>query len=80
MGFADFTDLVSWIIAEGKQLDLFAVTAWSIWNQRNKARVQAYASDLHQIAAAARINLDEFHMTRQGLELQRQCAVRSAQN
>ena len=47
MGFADFTDLVSWIIAEGKQLDLFAVTAWSIWNQRNKARVQAYASDLH---------------------------------
>ena len=26
MGFADFKDLVSWMIAEGKQLDLFAVT------------------------------------------------------
>nr|POE88522.1 hypothetical protein CFP56_58590 [Quercus suber] len=45
--FADFKDLVSWIIAK---------------------------------AAAARIKLDEFHTTRQGLELPRQRVVRSAQN
>ena len=62
--FADFKDLLSWIIAKGKQLDLFAVTTWSMWNQRNKARLQASAIDLHQIATATRINLDEFHMTR----------------
>ena len=80
VGFVDFKDLVSWIIAEGKQLELFAITAWSVWNQRNQVRVQAFAIDLHQVAAAARTSLDEFHMTRQGLELQRQQVVRSAQN
>ena len=77
---ADFKDLVSWIIAEGKQLDLFAVTAWSVWNQRNKARVQASIIDLHQIVAATRISLDEFHMTRQGLKFQWQRVIRLAQN
>ena len=64
VGFADFKDLVSWIIAKGKQLDLFAIIAWSVWNHRNQARVQGSASDLHQIAATARIRLDEFHTTR----------------
>ena len=30
VSFADFKGLVSWIIAEGKQLDPFAVIAWSV--------------------------------------------------
>ena len=47
IGFADFKDLVSWIITEGKQLDLFAITAWSVWNQRNRDQVQASSIDLH---------------------------------
>ena len=34
--FMDFKELLSWIIAEDKNMELFAVTAWSIWNQRNK--------------------------------------------
>ena len=50
VGFADFKDLVSWIIAEGKQLDLFAITAWSVWNQRNKARVQASIIDFIKLS------------------------------
>ena len=64
IGFADFKDLFSWIITEGKQLDLFAITAWSVWNQRNRDQVQASSIDLHQVAAAARTSLDDFHRSR----------------
>ena len=60
-GFVDFKDLVSWLITEGKQLDLFALTAWSVWNQRNRARVQESAIDLQQVAVAAKSSLDDFH-------------------
>ena len=64
IGFADIKDLFSWIITEGKQLDLFAITAWSVWNQRNRDQVQASSIDLHQVAAAARTSLDDFHRSR----------------
>ncbi|XP_075645493.1 uncharacterized protein LOC142616549 [Castanea sativa] len=37
--FADFKELCSWILENGKQLDLFAIQVWSIWNQRNKLRL-----------------------------------------
>lgn len=80
IGFADFKDLVSWIITEGKQLDLFAITAWSVWSQRNRDRVQASSIDLHQVAAAARTSLDDFHRSRQELESQRRRDVQTSQN
>ena len=64
----DFKDLVSWIITEGKQLDLFAITAWSVWNQRNWVQVQESAIDLHQVAGAAKSSLDDFHWSIQGQE------------
>ena len=69
IGFMDFKDLVSWIITEGKQLDLFAIMAWSVWNQRN--RVQESAIDLHQVAVAVKSSLDDFHRSIQGQESQR---------
>ena len=70
MGFVDFKDLVSWIVLEGKQLDIFAVTAWKIWSQRNQVRVQAPATTFHQIIAVSKTSLNEFHLKRQRIETQ----------
>lgn len=39
--FMDFKELLSWIIVEGKLLELFAFTAWTIWNQRESSQVAA---------------------------------------
>ena len=52
--------LVSWLIEEGKQLELFAYTAWSVWNQRNQVRVRAPAIAFHQIPGASRTLLQEY--------------------
>ena len=30
--FTDVKELLSWLIAEGKPLELFAYTAWMVWN------------------------------------------------
>nr|XP_023876693.1 uncharacterized protein LOC111989131 [Quercus suber] len=59
--FGDFKQLVSWIAAEGKHLELFVFTAWSIWQQSNKVRVRAAATALHQVAEVARNALAEYH-------------------
>ena len=37
--FKDFKGLCNWIYENGKPLDLFAIQVWSIWNQRNKLRL-----------------------------------------
>ena len=37
--FTDFKELCSWILENGKPMELFAVQVWSIWNQRNKLRL-----------------------------------------
>ena len=49
MDFDNIKQLVSWIIEEGKQLELFAYTAWSVWNQCNQVRIRVPATALHQI-------------------------------
>ncbi|KAL0006674.1 hypothetical protein SO802_008176 [Lithocarpus litseifolius] len=49
-GFSDFKQLVSWIVEEGKHIELFAFTVWAIWNQRNQVRVRAPAVALHHVA------------------------------
>ena len=49
MEFDNIKQLVSWMIKEGKQLELFAYTAWTVWNQRNKVRVRVPTTALHQI-------------------------------
>ena len=69
ISFMDFKDLVSWIITEGKQLDLFAIMAWSVLNQRNW--VQESTIDLHQVSVAVKSSLDDFHRSIQGRESQR---------
>ena len=37
--FADFKELCSWILENGKPMHLFAIQVWTIWNQRNKLRL-----------------------------------------
>ena len=59
--FENIKMLVSWLIAEGKQLELFAYTAWSVWNQRNQVKVRAPAIALHQILGVSRTMLHEYH-------------------
>nr|POF14706.1 putative ribonuclease h protein [Quercus suber] len=34
--FMTFKELLSWLIKNNHQLELFAVTVWTIWNQRNR--------------------------------------------
>ena len=36
MQFMDFKELLSWQIKNKNQLELFAITAWTIWNQQNQ--------------------------------------------
>ncbi|KAK9992176.1 hypothetical protein SO802_027161 [Lithocarpus litseifolius] len=40
VSFGDFKQLVSWLVEEDKQLDLFAFMAWSIWHQRNLVQAE----------------------------------------
>ena len=32
-------ELLSWMVEKGVSLELFAYTAWSVWSQRNKVRM-----------------------------------------
>ena len=51
--FEDFKGLCSWIYENGKPLDLFAIQVWSIWNQRNKLRLNhtcCLTKDLQKMA------------------------------
>lgn len=55
---------------EGKSLELFAFMTWSVWNQRNKARLNLQASPLHQVAAQSRAKLEQYRADIQGSEVQ----------
>ena len=53
-GEIDFTcikELLSWMIEDGKSLELLAYMAYTVWNQRNKVKPNLQASPLHQVAA-----------------------------
>ena len=54
VGFSGVKELLSWMVEKGMPLELFAFTAWRIWNQRNKVRVNLQSSPLHQVAEQAR--------------------------
>lgn len=59
--FMDFKELLSWIIVEGKLLELFAFTAWTIWNQQNHVKLQLQAKLLHQVAEQSKAVMNEYH-------------------
>ena len=50
IGFICVWELLSWMIEEGKSLELLAYTAWSVWNQRSKVRLNLQACPLHHVA------------------------------
>ena len=52
--FMDVKELLSWLIAEGNSLELFAYTVWMVWNQRNKTRLNLQAVSLHHVAEQAK--------------------------
>ena len=45
------------MIGEGKLLELFVSTAWNVWNQRNKVKLNLHGSALHQVAEQSKIML-----------------------
>ena len=59
--FLDFKELLSWQILHGKNLELFAITAWSVWNIRNRVRLHQPADALHQVTQHSRAWLVDFH-------------------
>ena len=65
VGFSDVKELVSWLIAKGKPLELFAYTAWKVWNQRNKARLNLQVIPLHQVADQAKELLAQYRVNLQ---------------
>ena len=50
INFTCVKELLSWMIEKGKSLELLAYMACTIWNQRNKVRLNLQASSLHQVA------------------------------
>ena len=49
MSLESFSDLLQKVRAKPALLSLFAVTAWSLWYQRNKSRLQKNSLPLHNI-------------------------------
>ena len=68
--FTDVKELLSWLIVEGKSLDLFAYTAWMLWNERKKARVNQQVVPLHQVAKQAKQMLAQFRANLQITKVQ----------
>ena len=47
--FLNFKELLSWILTQTSEVELFAMIAWGIWNQRNQDRLNHTAAPFHQI-------------------------------
>ena len=55
-----FKELLSWLIKNQHQVELFSVTAWSIWTQRNQVRLYKPSCSPHLITQLAKERLQEF--------------------
>ena len=49
----DFKELLSWLVINHSDLKLFCTTAWLIWTQRNRLRLNKASVSTHQLAATA---------------------------
>ena len=58
--FLNFKELLSWMIKHTQLLEIFAVMVWSIWNQRNRVRLNQPANAIHQIAHLSKNWLAKF--------------------
>nr|XP_023875864.1 uncharacterized protein LOC111988307 [Quercus suber] len=57
------------MVEKGMPLELFAFTAWSVWSQRNKVRLNLQSSPLHQVAEQARTMFAQYQVTTWTAEL-----------
>ena len=59
----DFKELLSWLLKNHGNLELFAMVTWGLWNQRNQARLNKPYCPSNQIEAQAKEKLEEFTAT-----------------
>ena len=45
--FLDFKELLSWLLQQHDKVEVFAMTTWLIWTQRNQVRLHLAAASLH---------------------------------
>ena len=53
-------ELLSWMLMQQKNTELFAMMVWSIWTQRNQVRLRQNALALHQIALLSKERYAKF--------------------
>ena len=58
--FITFKELLSWLIKHQHHVELFLVTAWSVWTQWNQVRLNKPSCSLHLISFLAKERLQEF--------------------
>ena len=58
--FLNFKELLSWIILQQNSAELFAMTAWPIWTQRNQVYLHQIARALHQNFQISKYMFTEF--------------------
>ncbi|XP_075648656.1 uncharacterized protein LOC142619445 [Castanea sativa] len=65
ISFLNFKELLSWILTQPTEVELFAMVVWGIWNQRNKVRHNHVAAPLHQIFQISAEKLADFTASQQ---------------
>ena len=56
----NFKELLSWILNNKSNLELFGMITWGIWNQQNKVRNHQPCCTLDQLVPQSKERLDEF--------------------
>ena len=59
----DFKELLSWLITNDHNLEMFSTSMWSIWTQRNQVRISQPNISVHQIPSSAKERVAKFAMT-----------------
>lgn len=70
--FPDFKSLTAWVIANKKSSELFTMTVWFIWPQRNQLRLQQHCVSTDQLAQVARDRFEEYKAALPALKPRRQ--------
>lgn len=58
--FIDFKELLSWLIKNQEHLEIFSITTWSTWTQKNQVRLHKPSFSPHLITPLAKGRLHEF--------------------
>lgn len=56
-----FKELLSWVLRNHENPELFAMTVWGIWHRRNQVRLCIPCCNTDQVAPQAKENLAEFN-------------------